>query len=106
MLFLGMQPNLIQIPRVTHLCPGKELRVVPNDSGSPVRLPLVVVLLSVSFSAPRFTSESESRPGRWRRVLCLALPDLTREASWPPTVHYRGGPAGVGMNSGIETRGL
>lgn len=88
-------------------------KVTPSNSGFGwpaeghlLGLPLVVLFLSASFSVPRLTSEAESKPGRWRRAVCLALPDVTREAGWPPTVHKGGRPAGVSLNSGIETRGL
>lgn len=62
MLFLGRcpPPCFIQIPRVTPLFPRKGTEtMVPKDSGlghtakgPRVRLPLVVMVLSVSFFAP------------------------------------------------------
>lgn len=59
----------------------------------------------ISLSAP-LTSDQKASPGRCKTTLCLALPNLTREAGWPPSVQESRGPARVGMNSGIETRGL
>lgn len=60
--------------------------------------------LSLYLDLPRIRKAS---PGRWKRHLCLALPNLTREAGCPPPLSTGAeAPAGVSMNSGIDMRPL
>lgn len=100
-------PCLIRIPWVICLPLGKGLGEWSLTTQALVRLPLVGCVFISFFLCTSTYLDSESKPGQVEEGSLLGIA-RSNQGSWRAalSVHGRGGPAGVSMNSGIETRGL